>query len=53
MPGVVRRPEQYEWCSAGWFQREARRPFYETVMPMRSEGVKVMDEFVVKPSEIE
>ena len=51
--GLVRRPEEYEWCSAGWFQRKAERPFYQTVMRMRSEGIKIEDDFMVMPSEIE
>jgi putative transposase len=50
--GLVRRPEQYEWCSAGWFERKAERSFYETVMRMRSEGIKVVDNFEVGPADI-
>jgi putative transposase len=53
MHGLVRRAEEYEWCSAGWFQRKAEKPFYETVMRMRSEGIKIRDDFVVSRSDIE
>ncbi len=51
--GLVRRPEEYEWCSAGWFQRKAERPFYETVMRMRSERVQVEDEYTVEREDVE
>ncbi len=51
--GLVRGAEEYEWCSAGWFQREAKRPFYETVRRMRSEGVKVEDDFTVSVRDID
>lgn len=51
--GLVRKAEQYQWCSAGWFQRKAKRSFYETVMRMRTEGVRIEDDFVVSPKEIE
>ena len=50
--GLVRRPEQYEWCSAGWFEREAEKPFYETVMNIRSDRVKVLDDFDVDAADI-
>jgi hypothetical protein len=49
---LVRVPEQYEWCSAVWFQRRADRAFYQTVMRIRSEGIKVMDDFDVSADEI-
>jgi putative transposase len=50
--GLVRLAEQYEWCSAGWFRRRSDRAFYQTVMRIRSEGIKVMDEFEVGANEI-
>jgi putative transposase len=50
--GLVRQPAQYSWCSAGWFEREAEKPFYETVMRMRSDRIKIMDEFTVDPDDI-
>jgi putative transposase len=51
--GLVRKAEQYQWCSAGWFQRNAKRSFYETVMRMRTEGIRIEDDFVVSPKEIQ
>jgi putative transposase len=50
--GLVRLAEQYEWCSAGWFRRRAGRAFYQTVMEMPFEGIKVVDDFEVSADEI-
>jgi len=49
---LVREPERYSWCSAGWFERSAGRAFFRTVMRMRSESVKVVDDFVVDPADV-
>ncbi|HTV59967.1 MAG TPA: hypothetical protein VMJ93_13945 [Verrucomicrobiae bacterium] len=51
--GLVREPAQYEWCSAGWFERTAEKPFHQTVMRMRSEGVSIQDDFEVNEADIE
>jgi putative transposase len=50
--GLVRKAEQYEWCSAGWFQRKAKKSFYHTVMRFPSNRVNVMDDYVVAPADI-
>lgn len=50
--GLVKRPEQYEWCSAGWFLRLAEKPFYQTVMRTPSDRVNVQDGYVVEPADI-
>ena len=50
--GLVRTPEQYEWCSAGWFSREAEKPFYATVMSTPSNGIRVLDDYLVEPADI-
>jgi len=50
--GVVRQPSQYAWCSAGWFELEARQSFYQTVMRLRSDLVQVMDDFTVDLADI-
>ena len=50
---LVRESSQYPWCSAGWFEREATKPFYQTVMRMRSDRVNVSDDFEVNTAEIE
>lgn len=51
--GLVRKPEEYEWCSAGWFQRKAEKPFYQTVMRMRSEGIRIKDDFAIAPEDVQ
>ena len=51
--GLARQPGHYSWCSAGWFERVAEKPFYQTVMRIRSDRVKVMDDFTVDPADIE
>jgi len=43
--GLVRDPARYSWCSAGWFEREAERPFYRTVMGIRSDRIRIEDDF--------
>jgi len=50
--GLVRYPARYTWCSAGWFEREAERPFYRTVMGIRSDRVRIMDDFTVDAASI-
>ncbi len=50
--GLVRYPARYAWCSAGWFEREAERSFYRTVMGIRSDRVKVVDDFTVDAASI-
>jgi putative transposase len=50
--GLVPQPEHYAWCSAGWFEREAEKPFYQTVMGLRSDRLKVLDDFTVDPADI-
>jgi putative transposase len=51
--GLVRQPGLYPWCSAGWFEREAEKPFYQTVMRVRSDRVNVRDDFNVNPEDIQ
>jgi putative transposase len=51
--GLVRQPALYPWCSAGWFEREAERPFYQMVMGIRSDKVSVADDFDVSPADIQ
>ena len=45
--GVVRNAENYRWCSASWFASSARASFVETVRRMKTDRVKVYDDFVV------
>ena len=49
--GLVRIPEQYPWCSAGWFVQRASPAFRETVMHFPSDKINVPDNFdVVRPA---
>jgi len=49
--GLVRIPEQYPWCSAGWFVQRASLAFRETVMHFPSDKINVPDNFdVVRPA---
>jgi len=50
--GLVREPARYVWCSAGWFERQAERPFCRTVMGIPSDRIKVVDDFIVDPADI-
>jgi putative transposase len=43
--GLVRRPENYPWCSAGWFERKAAKSFYRTVMSFPCDRLAVPDDF--------
>jgi putative transposase len=51
--GLVRLAARYPWSSAGWFEREAEKSFYQTVMRIRSDRIKVMDDFRVDPAGIQ
>jgi putative transposase len=44
---LVRLPSQYPWCSAGWFETEARRSFFETVSGFHTDKLNVPDDFEV------
>jgi len=50
--GLVREPSLYPWCSAGWFQRKADTSLYKTVMGMKIDQVKVVDDYTVGSSDI-
>jgi len=49
--GLVQQPEHYAWCSAAWFEREAGGAFRRIVMELRSDRVKVLDDFDVSPDD--
>jgi putative transposase len=48
--GLVLTPEQYPWCSAGWFAREASAAFRATVMNFPSDKIAVPDDYEVLPA---
>ena len=43
--GLTATPEAYEWCSAGWFERMADRSFYNRVRSMKTDEIKIEDEY--------
>ena len=43
--GLVSVPQDYEFCSAAWFERTADRPWYETIMSFDTSEVNVFDDF--------
>ena len=40
---IVDRAENYRWCSAGWFARNAKSAFARTVQSMKIDRVKMLD----------
>ena len=43
--GLVRVASLYPWCSAGWFERKARRAFFKTIMSFPNDRLGIPDEF--------
>lgn len=43
--GLVRRAEEYRWCSAKWFLENGDKPFVQSVMSFKIDRVKVYDDF--------
>lgn len=43
--GLVAVPNQYPWCSASWFERNASNAQVKTIYGMRIDQVNVSDEF--------
>ena len=43
--GLVKRPDEYRWCSAAWFLREGDRPFVESVTSFKTDKVNVFDDY--------
>lgn len=49
--GLVDDARKYRWCSASWFEREARRSFVESLKRFKIDRVNVPDDFdVIAPS---
>ena len=51
--GIVAEPSLYPWCSAGWFLRRASRSLYDRIMSMKTDRVKVEDDFEVRDEDVE
>lgn len=43
--GIVGDAVKYPWCSAAWFERTAENAFRETVRGMKTDTLKVRDDF--------
>ncbi len=43
--GLVLRAEQYPWCSASWFAREATAAQQKTIAAFPVDRVKIFDEY--------
>ena len=43
--GIVRDPLLYRWCSARWFAENTDRSFYETVIGMPHDKLRIGDDF--------
>jgi putative transposase len=43
--GLVRKAEDYEWCSASWFECRADAAFRKTVLSFDTSRINVTDEF--------
>ncbi|MCR4317713.1 MAG: transposase [Planctomycetes bacterium] len=43
--GIVKRAEDYPFCSAGWFERNAEQEFKMKVKSFKFDKIKVEDEF--------
>ena len=48
---LVREATQYRWCSAAWFETNARRAFVKTVKSFKIDRVNVPDDFTVEAPE--
>ena len=45
--GLVDEGKRYRWCSASWFEREAKPSFVKTVRQFRIDRVNVYDDFQI------
>jgi putative transposase len=43
--GVVPVAENYNWCSAGWFNKHAVPAFRRTIESFKIDNLKVFDDF--------
>jgi REP-associated tyrosine transposase len=43
--GLVPVANQYPWCSAGWFESNARSGFVKSVYSFKTDAIKVPDDF--------
>ncbi|MHB0971417.1 MAG: transposase [Thermoanaerobaculia bacterium] len=43
--GLVAKASNYPWCSAGWFEREARPSLVKTVYSLKTDRINVKDPY--------
>ncbi|MGE9296995.1 MAG: transposase [Puniceicoccales bacterium] len=43
--GIVKLPNQYRWCSAGWFEQSMPASFVQTVYGFNIDRVELVDDF--------
>ena len=43
--GLVRRANEYRWCSAGWFERIATRAQVKTIYGFKTDRIKIDDDY--------
>ncbi len=46
--GILPCAENYPWCSASWFARNAKPGFRKTVEGFKTDAISVMDDFVAQ-----
>jgi putative transposase len=42
---IVHKADQYKWCSASWFEKNASKAYLETVTNLNTDGAQVLDDF--------
>lgn len=42
---LVTQASQYKWCSAHWFQANATKAYYNSVIKFKTDSIKIYDEF--------
>jgi len=43
--GLVKRAEDYEWCSAGWLKEKADAAYRRTIESFKTDRLKIYDDF--------
>jgi putative transposase len=43
--GLVKVAEEYPWCSASWFERNASTSFYKTVCSFKTDRISIRDDY--------
>ncbi len=51
--GLVAQPNEYRWCSAGWFERTASKSQVKTIYGFKTDRLNVLDAFEVLMPELE